>query len=84
MRPPSRFPGDLLTLERAWQQPYTNLAQAPATSGTTLLRRRLIALSGRLYTHPHWAAPAGWRTGGVELRRTARNHTPATTGRQAA
>ncbi|MFE9463315.1 hypothetical protein ACFYNW_06520 [Streptomyces virginiae] len=67
-----RFPDDLVALQAAWLRSYAELAQVPAGGGTTLLRRRLIALSGRLCTHPHWAAPAGWRDGGVELRRVAR------------
>ncbi|MDX3539388.1 hypothetical protein PV721_34700 [Streptomyces sp. MB09-01] len=75
MRPPFRFPEDLITLQRAWQQTYAELAQAGA--GTTALRRRLIALSGTLCTHPSWAAPTAWRAGSVELRRTARTHTSA-------
>lgn len=75
VRPPFRFPEDLLTLQREWQQTYAELAQAPARAGTTVLRRRLIVLSGNLCTHPHWAA-TGWRAGGVELRRAARTHTP--------
>ncbi|MEU9148328.1 hypothetical protein [Streptomyces sp. NPDC048349] len=77
MRPPFRFPEDLITLQRAWQQTYAALAQAPAGAGTTALRRRLIILSGGLCAHPYWAAPAGWRAGGVELRRTARDHSSA-------
>ncbi|MFG2232636.1 hypothetical protein ACGFNX_21925 [Streptomyces sp. NPDC048723] len=68
MRSPSRFPDDLLTLQRAWQQTYAELAQAPAGAGTTVLRRRLIALSGNLCTHPYWATSAAWRVGSVELR----------------
>ncbi|AZM93899.1 hypothetical protein [Streptomyces sp. W1SF4] len=82
MRPPFRFPEDLITLERAWQQTYAELAQAGA--GTTVLRRRLIALSGTLCTHPYWAAPTAWRTGSVELRRAARTHTSAPTEGEAA
>ncbi len=67
-----RFPDDLVALQAAWLRTYGELAQVPAGGGTTLLRRRLIALSGRLCAHPHWGAPAGWRDGGVELRRVAR------------
>lgn len=52
------LPEDLMTLQRAWQQAYAELAQAPAGAGTTALRRRLIALSGTLFTHPHWTTPA--------------------------
>ncbi|MEV8535825.1 hypothetical protein [Streptomyces sp. NPDC051211] len=84
MRPPFRFPDDLLTLQETWQQTYADLAQGSSTCSPTVLRRRLIALSGRLYTHPYWTAPAGWRTGGVELRRAVRSHAPAATGREAA
>ncbi|MFJ2592824.1 hypothetical protein [Streptomyces erythrochromogenes] len=75
MRPPFHFPEDLIMLQQAWQETYTELAHAPADAGTAMLRRRLIALSGTLCTHPYWAASAGWRAGGVELRRAAR--TPA-------
>ncbi|WP_051838200.1 hypothetical protein [Streptomyces sp. NRRL F-2580] len=83
MRPPFRFPEDLITLQRAWQQTYAELAQAPAGAGTTALRRQLIALSGNLCAHPHWAASA-WRAGGVELRRAARTPTSAPTEGEAA
>ncbi|WP_405442539.1 hypothetical protein OG373_34780 [Streptomyces avidinii] len=47
MRPPFHFPEDLITFQKAWQQIYAELAQAPAEAGTTALRRRLIALSRR-------------------------------------
>ncbi|MCX4808511.1 hypothetical protein ACFWWM_23715 [Streptomyces sp. NPDC058682] len=77
MRPSFRFPEDLITLQRAWQQTYAELAQAPAGAGTTALRRRLITLSGTLCTHPYWAAPTAWRAGSVELRRIARTRTSA-------
>ncbi|MEU6300281.1 hypothetical protein [Streptomyces erythrochromogenes] len=82
MRPSFRFPDDLVALQEAWLRTYDELAQVPAGGGTTVLRRRLIALSGRLYAHPHWTAPAGWRAGGVELRRAARSRSRA--GREAA
>ncbi|MEY2233077.1 hypothetical protein [Streptomyces sp. BF23-19] len=82
MRPPFRFPEDLITLRRAWQQAYAELAQAPAGAGTTALRRRLIALSGTPCTHPHWATSAAWRTGGVELRRAT--HTSVSAEREGA
>ncbi|WP_330261026.1 hypothetical protein [Streptomyces sp. NBC_00539] len=82
MRPPFRFPDDLLALQEAWLRTYTDLAEAPPASGSTVLRRRLIALSGLLHTHPYWTTPAGWRAGGVELRRAARGHTPAPVERE--
>ncbi|MFJ3977387.1 hypothetical protein [Streptomyces sp. NPDC090021] len=72
MRPPCRFPDDLVDLQEAWLRTYAALAQAPAEGGTTMLRRRLIVLSCRLHAHHHWSAPTGWRDGGVELRRAAR------------
>lgn len=53
VRPPFRFPKDLITLQRAWQQTYAELAQTPTGASTTALRRRLITLSGTLCTHPH-------------------------------
>ncbi|MFJ8570384.1 hypothetical protein [Streptomyces sp. NPDC093514] len=84
MRPPFRFPEDLITLQGAWQQTYAELAQAPAGVGTTVLRRRRIALSGTLCTHPYWAASVAWRAGGVELRRAARTHTSAPADGEAA
>ncbi|MFJ8208911.1 hypothetical protein [Streptomyces sp. NPDC096033] len=72
MRPPFRFPEDLVALQAAWSRTYADLARTPAGAGTTVLRRRLIALSGRLYTHPYWtAAPGSRRAYGVELRRAA-------------
>jgi hypothetical protein len=82
MRPPFRFPEDLISLQRDWRQTYANLAQAPAGAGTTVLRRRLPILSGSLCAHPYWTASAGWRAAGVELRRAARNC--AAVGREAA
>ncbi|WP_030774375.1 MULTISPECIES: hypothetical protein [unclassified Streptomyces] len=82
MRPPFRFPEDLITLQRAWQQTYAELARVPHTAGTTVLRRRLIALSGTLCTHPYWATPGAWRTGGVELRRAT--HASVSTEREGA
>ncbi|WP_030719698.1 hypothetical protein [Streptomyces sp. NRRL F-2580] len=60
------------------------LAQSPAGTGTTVLRRRLIALSGNLCTQPSWAASAAWRAGSVELRRAARTPTSAPADGEAA
>ncbi|MCB5181508.1 hypothetical protein [Streptomyces antimicrobicus] len=79
---PFRFPEDLLALQRAWHRTYTDLAETPTSAGTTVLRRRLITLSGRLHTHPYWTGRADWRAGGVALRRAARDRTAA--GREAA
>ncbi|WP_371591982.1 hypothetical protein [Streptomyces virginiae] len=69
---PFRFPDDLVALQAAWLDTYTALAKMPAGVGTTPLRRRLMALSCRLHTHPHWAEPGGARGTWAELRRQAR------------
>ncbi|MFJ8210407.1 hypothetical protein [Streptomyces sp. NPDC096033] len=82
MRPPFRFPEDLITLQRAWQQTYAELAQAPAGAGTTALLRRLLDLSASLWTHPYWTAPTARRAGAADLHRAAR--TPTSPGRKAA
>ncbi|CAL9329507.1 hypothetical protein SUDANB120_00042 [Streptomyces sp. enrichment culture] len=70
---PFRFPEALLALQRAWLRTYAELAETPAAAGTTVLLRRLITLSGRMHTHGYWSGPAGWRAGGVALRRAARS-----------
>ncbi|MFD8144057.1 hypothetical protein [Streptomyces sp. NPDC059708] len=84
MRAPFRFPEDLIALQGAWLQTYAELAQAPAGAGTTVLRRRLIALSGRLCTHPYWSGPAGRRAGAADLRRAARTAAGPGPGRETA
>lgn len=66
------FPDDLLVLQQDWLRAYAELARTPATAGGTAARRRLIALSGRLYGHPCWV-----RAGGADLRRAARACVPA-------
>ncbi|MFB6528698.1 hypothetical protein [Streptomyces sp. NPDC056399] len=44
------FPDDLVTAQRSWTATYEELAH-PATTRTTLLRRRL------LHYHPYWTRP---------------------------
>lgn len=64
------FPDDLVGLQADWLRTYRALAGRPATAGTTVLRRRLIALSCAIHVHPYWSRPA--RAGGpAELRRAA-------------
>ncbi|MFF2191334.1 hypothetical protein [Streptomyces sp. NPDC058157] len=75
MSPPFRFPEDLIALQRAWQQTYTELAQTPVGASTTALRRRLIALSAHLCTHPYWTASTSRRAGAADLDRAARTPT---------
>ncbi|MER7763044.1 hypothetical protein [Streptomyces sp. NPDC097619] len=74
---PFRFPDDLVALQASWLLTYDAPAQAPAGVGTTALRRRLIALSLSLHTHPFWASPGLRPSGGFELRHQARDRTRA-------
>ncbi|MFJ3235819.1 hypothetical protein [Streptomyces sp. NPDC086787] len=64
------FPDDLVQLQVAWHRAYAALA-APHPAGYTLLRRRLLILSGRLLEHPYWNSPAGTPAARVELRHQA-------------
>ncbi|MFF4580048.1 hypothetical protein [Streptomyces sp. NPDC001389] len=67
-----RFPDDLVELQAAWLTTYAALAGRPAHAGSTTLRRRLIALSCRIATHPYWTVPGRSPAARVELRRQAR------------
>ncbi|KJY24038.1 hypothetical protein [Streptomyces katrae] len=84
MSTPFRFPEDLITLQRTWQQTYAELAQIPAGASTTALRRRLIALSAQLCTHPYWSASTGRRAGVADLDRATRTPIGPGPGRKAA
>ncbi|MER7467059.1 hypothetical protein [Streptomyces sp. NPDC097981] len=66
------FPDDLIGLQADWLRTYRELAGRPATGGTTMLRRRLIALSCAISVHPYWSRPGRAAGGPVELRRRAR------------
>ncbi|MFE5768571.1 hypothetical protein ACFQ7O_09435 [Streptomyces sp. NPDC056485] len=66
------FPDDLVGLQADWLRTYRSLAARPAAVGTTPLRRRLIALSCAISTHPYWSRPARTAGGPAELRRAAR------------
>ncbi|MFF3650883.1 hypothetical protein ACFYXV_19880 [Streptomyces sp. NPDC002181] len=65
------FPDDLVGLQADWLRTYRTLAARPATAGATPLRRRLIALSCAISTHPYWSRPARAAGGPAELRRAA-------------
>ncbi|MET9373968.1 hypothetical protein ABZX98_07435 [Streptomyces sp. NPDC002992] len=65
------FPLDLVRTQTAWTATYAALA-APGPGGTTVLRRRLLRLSTRLYWHPHWSALDAGPAGRVELRALVR------------
>ncbi|MFJ7948839.1 hypothetical protein ACIQ6K_35200 [Streptomyces sp. NPDC096354] len=66
------FPRDLVQAQRDWNITY----RALTTSGnrhTTILRRRLLDLSVRIWWHPFWATvPSNAPAARMELRRLAR------------
>ncbi|WP_327419874.1 hypothetical protein OG612_00670 [Streptomyces sp. NBC_01527] len=66
------FPHDLVQARHDWNITY----RALATSGnrhTTVLRRRLLDLSRRIWWHPFWTTvPGNAPAARVELRRLAR------------
>ncbi|MFF1847134.1 hypothetical protein ACFVW9_36340 [Streptomyces sp. NPDC058217] len=66
------FPHDLVQAQHDWNTTY----RALTTSGnrrSTVLRRRLLELSGRIWWHPFWATvPGSAPAARVELRRFAR------------
>lgn len=47
------FPADLMQTQAAWNASCQALA-APRPRDTTVLRRRLLRLSLRLWWHPYW------------------------------
>ncbi|MGP3971899.1 hypothetical protein [Streptomyces sp. 6N223] len=64
------FPPDLVRDQQAWHGTYKALASAQPGASTTVLRRRLLWLSRRIASHPHWAdnrSTASW----AQLRREA-------------
>ncbi|WP_329625845.1 hypothetical protein OG357_38065 (plasmid) [Streptomyces sp. NBC_01255] len=67
------FPDDLVTAQRSWAATYEELAR-PGTARTTVLRRRLLALSGRVYYHPYWARTAAGRADLAGLVQAEREH----------
>ncbi|MGW7433328.1 hypothetical protein ACWGIN_27785 [Streptomyces sp. NPDC054861] len=60
------FPDDLTAAQRSWARAYEELAR-PGTARTTVLRRRLLRLSGRVYFHPFWDQPRPPAAGRFEL-----------------
>ncbi|WP_354391668.1 hypothetical protein [Streptomyces atratus] len=66
------FPRDLVQAQHDWNTTY----RALTTSGnrhTTVLRRRLLELSGRIWWHPFWTTvPGSAPAARGELRRFAR------------
>ncbi|MGP4110279.1 hypothetical protein ACTWP5_05100 [Streptomyces sp. 4N509B] len=64
------FPDDLIRAQREWHATYRALA-APGRHGTTVLRRRLLRLSTRIWWHPYWRTAPGAAASRVALRRQA-------------
>ncbi|MEU2770804.1 hypothetical protein ABZ628_29280 [Streptomyces diastaticus] len=75
---PKDFPDDLVQTQAAWNTTYDALA-APRPRDTTVLRRRLLLLSGQLWWHPYWMTVPSLPAARSELRRLVRAHgvTPA-------
>lgn len=69
--PGSPFPSDLIRDQQAWNGTYEALASARPGASTTELRRRLLWLSRRIASHPHWA-DSRCTTAWAQLRREAR------------
>ncbi|MFF3943140.1 hypothetical protein [Streptomyces phaeofaciens] len=65
------FPDDLVQTQRAWNLTYRALA-APRPRNTTVLRRRLLHLSVRLWWHPYGTTVPSALAARVRLRETAR------------
>ncbi|MER7952388.1 hypothetical protein ABTY59_33850 [Streptomyces sp. NPDC096079] len=61
------YPPDLIRTQTAWTDAYAELASV-GTGSTTVLRRRLLRLSVRLWWHPFWATAAGGPAARVALR----------------
>ncbi|MFF8610992.1 hypothetical protein ACF06X_34370 [Streptomyces sp. NPDC015346] len=69
------FPDDLVAAQRSWAATYEELAR-PGTTRSTVLRRRLIRLSGQVYFHPSWdqPRPGAGRPELAQLIRAERDH----------
>ncbi|MGW6015829.1 hypothetical protein [Streptomyces sp. NPDC055210] len=72
MQPPP-FPHDLIQLQAAWNRTYAALAAPRPEVAHTVLRRRLVLLSARLWWHPFWSGSG--RAPGA--RAQLRSHTRA-------
>ncbi|MFE9953463.1 hypothetical protein ACFYRJ_39410 [Streptomyces sp. NPDC005531] len=70
---PTAFPQDLVQAQRDWIRTYEALAH-PGLPHNTVLRRRLLELSARIWWHPFFTTGAGGAPAAarVELRRLAR------------
>ncbi|GAA3754041.1 hypothetical protein [Streptomyces tremellae] len=65
------FPDDLVRTQAAWNATYDALA-ASRLRDTTVLRRRLLRLSVRLWWHPYWQMAPAVPAARCELRRLPR------------
>lgn len=66
------FPLDLVQTQTAWSTTYRALAAVGPGAGTTVLRRRLLRLSTRLWWHPYWTTAEAGPAARADLREHAR------------
>lgn len=71
MRDASPIPDDLFRAQQEWHATYRALAE-PGQHSTTLLRRRLLRLSTRIWWHPYWAGSRDAAAAWYALRETTR------------
>ncbi|WP_443056276.1 hypothetical protein [Streptomyces sp. IBSBF 3136] len=76
------FPDDLMQPQAAWNATYDALA-APRHRDTTVLRRRLLLLSGRLWWHPYRETAPSVPVARSELRQLTRARRAQSTPTQA-
>lgn len=67
----TRFPDDLVQTQHAWNATYQALA-APRPRDNTVLRRRLLRLSVRLWWHPYWNTAPSVSAARTRLRQSVR------------
>ncbi|MFJ1969390.1 hypothetical protein ACIO93_12050 [Streptomyces sp. NPDC087903] len=67
----TRFPDDLVQTQHAWNATYQALA-APRPRDNTVLRRRLLRLSVRLWWHPYWNTATSVSAARTRLRQSVR------------
>ncbi|MFF3489656.1 hypothetical protein ACFYXC_41570 [Streptomyces sp. NPDC002701] len=66
---PGPFPHDLIQLQAAFNRTYDALATPhPAHTAHAELRRRLVVLSSRLWSHPFWSDPGRAPAARAQLR----------------
>lgn len=66
----SALPEDLIAAQCAWERTYRSLADPANSQRTTALRRRLLELSVKVWSHPYWKQAGTGRR--AALRSSAR------------